>query len=113
MSPSLQELADLMSEKFKTPISKSNINHLFRSIHARYLKGLTMTINKQLGYRIRFLRQQKGWTIEELSFEANINRNYLNDLERGARNPTLKILNRLALALQITLSILFEGIQEI
>ena len=35
-SASLQELADLMSEKFKTPISKSNINHLFRSIHALF-----------------------------------------------------------------------------
>lgn len=33
---SLQELADLMSEKFKTPISKSNINHLFRSLHLLY-----------------------------------------------------------------------------
>ena len=33
---SLQELADLMSEKFKKNITKSNINHLFRSIHAFY-----------------------------------------------------------------------------
>lgn len=33
---SLQELADLMSEKFKNPISKSNINHLFRSLHLLY-----------------------------------------------------------------------------
>ena len=33
---SLQELADLMSDKFKKTITKSNINHLFRSIHAFY-----------------------------------------------------------------------------
>ena len=33
---SLQELADMMSEKFKKTITKSNINHLFRSIHAFY-----------------------------------------------------------------------------
>ena len=33
---SLQELADLMTEKFKKPITKSNVNHLFRSIHALY-----------------------------------------------------------------------------
>ena len=33
---SLQELADLLSEKFKKPITKSNVNHLFRSIHALY-----------------------------------------------------------------------------
>lgn len=71
-----------------------------------------MTINRQLGYRLRFLRQQKGLTIEELALEANVNRNYLNDLERGARNPTVKILNRIAVALQINLSSLFEGIKE-
>lgn len=35
---SLQELADLMSEKFKKTITKSNINHLFRSIHKFYLR---------------------------------------------------------------------------
>ena len=33
---SLQELADLMSEKFKKVITKSNINHLFRAIHELY-----------------------------------------------------------------------------
>ena len=33
---SLQELADLLTEKFKKPITKSNVNHLFRSIHALY-----------------------------------------------------------------------------
>ncbi len=35
---SLQELADLMGEKLKTPISKSNVNHLFRSLHLLYEK---------------------------------------------------------------------------
>ena len=35
---SLQELADMMSEIFKKTITKSNINHLFRSIHELYLR---------------------------------------------------------------------------
>ena len=33
---SLQELAEMMTSKFKKPITKSNVNHLFRSIHALY-----------------------------------------------------------------------------
>lgn len=69
-----------------------------------------MTINKQLGARIRYLRQQKNMTIEELALEAEINRNYLCDLERGTRNPTVVVLNKIAKSLDITLSILFEGI---
>lgn len=71
-----------------------------------------MTINKQLGARIRYLRQQKNMTIEELALEAEINRNYLCDLERGTRNPTVLVLNKIAKALDINLSTLFEGIVE-
>ena len=37
-SASLQELADLMSEQLEKPITKSNINHLFRYIHEVYLR---------------------------------------------------------------------------
>ena len=71
-----------------------------------------MTINKQLGARIRYLRQQKNMTIEDLALEADINRNYLCDLERGTRNPTVVVLNKIAKALDINLSTLFEGIVE-
>ena len=71
-----------------------------------------MTINKQLGARIRYLRQQKNWSLEDLALEAEINRNYLCDLERGSRNPTVNVLNRIAKALDINLSTLFEGIVE-
>ena len=71
-----------------------------------------MTINKQLGARIRYLRQQKNWSMEDLALEAEINRNYLCDLERGTRNPTVVVLNKIAKALEINLSTLFEGIVE-
>ena len=72
-----------------------------------------MTINKQLGYRIRYLRQNKGLSIEALALEADINRNYLGDLERGMRNPTVVVLNKIAKALDVDLSTLFEGIKEL
>ena len=72
-----------------------------------------MTINKQLGYRIRYLRQNKGLSIEALALEAEINRNYLGDLERGLRNPTVVVLNKIAKALDVDLSTLFEGIREL
>ena len=72
-----------------------------------------MTINKQLGYRIRYLRQNKGLSIEALALEAEINRNYLGDLERGMRNPTVVVLNKIAKALDVDLSTLFEGIRDL
>ena len=70
-----------------------------------------MNVNKELGMRIRYLREQKKMTLEDLSFEADINKNYLSDLERGNRNPTVKILERIAVALGITLEELFKGIR--
>ena len=72
-----------------------------------------MTAQKQLGMRIRFLRKQKKMSIEDLALEAEINKNYLSDLERGTRNPTILILNKLAKALRISLSELVRGIEEL
>ena len=45
-----------------------------------------MTINKQLGARIRYLRQQKGLSIEDLSLEAEINRNYLGFINKDGKD---------------------------
>ena len=70
-----------------------------------------MNVNKQLGMRIRYLREQEKMTLEDLSFAANVNKNYLSDLERGSRNPTVKILERIALALNVSLENLFKGIR--
>ena len=71
-----------------------------------------MTSEKQLGKRIKYLRLQKGWSQEDLALEANINKNYISDLERGTRNPSLKVLERICVALNITFEVLFKGIQE-
>ena len=70
-----------------------------------------MTINRQLGKRIRYLRNSRKMSIEDLALEAGINPNYLSDLERGERNPTIKVLSKIAIALDISLSELFKGIE--
>ena len=67
----------------------------------------------QLGMRIRYLRKEKGWSQEDLALEADVNKNYICDLENGRRNPSLKILEKIAITLQITLSELFKGIETI
>ena len=71
-----------------------------------------MTIAYQLGKRILYLRQQRRWSQLDLSIHANINKNYLSDLEQGRRNPTLKMLERLCQAFSISLQELFKGIDH-
>ena len=75
------------------------------------MKNITLTINEQLGMRIRYLRKNKGLSIEDLALEADVNKNYLSDLERGKRNPSLLILEAIANALNVDLSELFKGIK--
>ena len=71
-----------------------------------------MDVNKQLGMRIKYLRTLKKWSQEDLALEAEVNKNYLSDLERGERNPTVKVLEKIAKALGISISDLFKGIQS-
>ena len=70
-----------------------------------------MNVLTQLGMRIRYLRKQKGMSQLDLALEADINKNYISDLERGSRNPSLLILERIAKALDVSLEILFQGIE--
>lgn len=72
-----------------------------------------MEINEAFGVRLRQLRKAKGWSLLELSVRANINHNYLSDVENGRRNPTLTLLHRLSSAFDITLSSLMLGIELI
>ena len=70
-----------------------------------------MNVFAQLGKRIVYLRKQKGLSQEDLALEAGINKNYLSDLERGRRNPSLLIIEKIAIALEIDLETLFKGIE--
>lgn len=53
-------------------------------------------------------RGQLGISQEELAQRAGLHRTYISDIERGARNPTLKTLSRLAVALEISASRLIK-----
>jgi transcriptional regulator with XRE-family HTH domain len=43
----------------------------------------------------------RGLTQEQLALEAEMERSYVSDLERGTRNPSVKALGRLADALKV------------
>lgn len=66
--------------------------------------------NYELGKRIQYLRASRKMSQEDLALESGVNKNYLSDLERGCRNPTVKILAKIATGLGISLSDLFKGV---
>lgn len=48
---------------------------------------------------MRARREELDLSQEELGFRADLDRTYISGIERGVRNPTLKIIGRLAKAL--------------
>ena len=60
-----------------------------------------MDIRKRLARNLRTLRKEKGWSQEALADEAGIHRTYVSDLERGARNPSSTLVDKLASALGV------------
>lgn len=54
------------------------------------------------GSVLRRLRQERGLTIEEAATRAQVTANYLGDVERGQRNPTLKVVARILAGLRVS-----------
>ena len=61
-----------------------------------------MDLVRVLGRNVRDQRKRLGMSQEDLAHEAGMKRSYLSDLERGTRNPTVRALGRLAIALNIS-----------
>ena len=59
-------------------------------------------INKQVGLKIRKYREKKGWSQEELAFEADLHRAYIGHIERGEKNIGLQNLEKIAKAFGIS-----------
>lgn len=57
-----------------------------------------MEIHARLSQNMRRLRQEKDWSQEELAHQTGLHRTYISDLERGARNPSIKIIDKIAVA---------------
>lgn len=55
-----------------------------------------MDIRERLGKNVKRLRQDKGWSQEDYADRAGIHRTYVSDIERGARNPTITVVEKLA-----------------
>lgn len=64
----------------------------------------------RFGENIRQCREQRAWTQEQLAEKADLDQTFISGIERGARNPTIITINKLARALKITVSELTEGI---
>lgn len=67
-----------------------------------------MDIRQRLGSNVRRLREEAGWSQEDYADRAGIHRTYVSDIERGERNPTIAVLEKLAKPLKVSAGSLLD-----
>lgn len=67
-----------------------------------------MDIRKQVGLNVARIRHEHGWSQEILAFETGLHRTYISGIERGARNPTVLVIDQLARVLGVSPATLLD-----
>jgi len=65
-----------------------------------------------IGVKIKELRHKESLSQEKLAELANLDRSYIHDIEKGARNISVSVLEKLCSALKIRLSEFFNLIES-
>lgn len=67
-----------------------------------------MDIRKNFGKRIIALRQDRGWTQEELASISGISTRSISNIENGVFSVTLDTIDKLARSYSVSISALFD-----
>lgn len=63
------------------------------------------------GQAVRIVRSKMGVSQEGLAYKAEIQRSYMGEIERGEKNPSLAIILRIAMALDISTTVLLAEME--
>jgi transcriptional regulator with XRE-family HTH domain len=69
----------------------------------------TVDINERIAERVREFRAARGLSLEALSAQSGVSRSMISLIERGESSPTAVVLDKLAVALGVTLASLFDS----
>ncbi|GAE31790.1 helix-turn-helix domain-containing protein [Alkalihalobacillus hemicellulosilyticus] len=59
-------------------------------------------LERHIGQRVRLLRTERGFTLEELAEYANMSRNHLSNIERGKTSMTSYMQMKIAKGLDLS-----------
>jgi transcriptional regulator with XRE-family HTH domain len=60
-----------------------------------------MDVRRRVGLNVKNIRRERGLSQEGLAFECGLHRTYVSGVERGIRNPTVVVLEKIAEALKV------------
>lgn len=72
-----------------------------------------MNLGEHFGAAVRRHRELLRLSQEELAERAQMDRTYVSGVERGVRNPSLEVMQRIAVALGSDLDVIFATAREI
>ena len=67
-----------------------------------------MDIKSRFGKKVKKFRLNKGLSQEAFAHKADLDRTYISSIEKGERNVSLVVIEKIAIALEIEISILFD-----
>lgn len=67
-----------------------------------------MNIKEKFGIKVKELREQKGFSIEYLANISNVDRTYISDIEKGKRNVSIEIAEKIINALETDFGAFFN-----
>lgn len=65
---------------------------------------------RRFGARLRILRKDHGWSQEDFALVCGLDRTYIGGIERGERNVSLRNIDLIARALQVSMMELLRDI---
>ena len=60
-----------------------------------------MDVRRRVGLNLKKLREEQGFSQESFADHCGLHRTYISGIERGVRNPTVVILDKIARALKV------------
>jgi len=60
-----------------------------------------MDVRRRVGANVKRFRKELGLSQEGLAFECGLHRTYVSGVERGIRNPTVVVLEKIAAKLKV------------
>lgn len=60
-----------------------------------------MDVRRRVGLNLKKLREEQGYSQESFADHCGLHRTYVSGIERGVRNPTVVILDKIAKALKV------------
>jgi len=72
------------------------------------LTFVNMDIKKKFGNQVKKFRLEKGLSQEVLAHMADLDRTYIPSIEKGERNISIVVIEKIAKALKVKISVLFD-----